>query len=255
MVNRQPQGDRAPRLTADQPRRGRNGRKRIADAKYHSKPEIQEGREFGWLRDVLPEKARRRRWDKPKKPTNALRSTVLLGMAADVPDDDLVFSALSTSQGPDDPTSRAEFDTATNAVVPSLYSGSTPSPLSSVAAVDDKPIRRPKLDEETWLEEGWVLPEYVSPATKTQKRVQRELGLLGPLTPVQVAQFRMLQITHELSDGTDEVPTPVGPFLSSARWESIRSWRSQTEEYEGDWDVEARRSFAETTLFSHGHLF
>jgi hypothetical protein len=121
--------------------------------------------------------------------------------------------------------------------------------------VDDEPIRRPKLDEETWLEEGWVLPEYVSPATKTQKRVQRQLGLLGPLTPVQVAQFRMLQITHELSDGTDEVPTPVGPFLSSARWESIRSWRSQTEEYEGDWDVEARRSFAETTLFSHGHLF
>jgi hypothetical protein len=121
--------------------------------------------------------------------------------------------------------------------------------------VDDEPIRRPQLDEETWLDEGWVLPEYVSLATKTQKRVQRQLGLLGPLTPVQVAQFRMLQITHELSDGTDKVPTPVGPFLSSARWESIRRWRSQTEEYEGDWDVEARHSFTETTLFSHGHLF
>jgi hypothetical protein len=91
-----------------------------------------------------------------------------------------------------------------------------------------------------------------------QKRVQRELGLLGPLTPVQVAQFQMLEITLELSDGTEEeheVPAAVGPFLSSARWESIRSWRSQTEENTEEWDVEAQRLFAESTLFSHGHLF
>ncbi|KAJ7686447.1 hypothetical protein B0H14DRAFT_2654295 [Mycena olivaceomarginata] len=263
MVDRQSQGNQAPGLTADQA-----ARKRLANAKYHN----------------AAQKARRRQWDKPKKPPreklkpvteqspppppfslspNSPTGTltpkearlltsaehfavnVLLGMAADGPDDDLVFSApfARYSQCPDDPTLRVEGYIMTLEVTPSLYSGSTPSPSSSVMEVDDEPIRLPKLDEDTWLERGGFYRYMFSPATRTQKHVQRELGLLGPLTPVQVAQFRMLEITYELSDGTEEeleVPAPVGPFLSSVRWENIRSWRSQIEEDEGDWDVELR---------------
>ncbi|KAJ7774396.1 hypothetical protein B0H14DRAFT_2632041 [Mycena olivaceomarginata] len=212
--------------------------------------------------------ARRRQWDKPKKPPSVksfkpmaeesplpppffpspnspaeppvpeevrpitsaeqFAITVLLGMRSDEPDGDLVLSA-PYSQDPDNATWRMESYTE---VVPSLYSGPTPSPTSSVAAVDDEPIRQPTLDQDMWLEAGRILPPYVSRPTKAQKRVQRELGLLGPLTPVQVAQYQMLDTTLEPSDGTEEeheVPAAVGPFLSSARWESIRSWRCETE--------------------------
>jgi hypothetical protein len=58
-------------------------------------------------------------------------------------------------------------------------------------------------------------------------------------------------MTLELGNETEEaldVLAVVGPFLSLARWDSILSWRNQTEEYERDWDAEVRRTFAETTL-------
>ncbi|KAJ7801658.1 hypothetical protein B0H14DRAFT_2615096 [Mycena olivaceomarginata] len=72
----------------------------------------------------------------------------------------------------------------------------------------------------------------------TGKKMRRELGTVGPLTPIQVVQIKAFKLRRPSKYHEEEEPaTPrPGPFLSTARWESIR------------WDVPVRQEFAEEAL-------
>ncbi|KAJ7899110.1 hypothetical protein B0H14DRAFT_3852853, partial [Mycena olivaceomarginata] len=62
MVKRKLKGSQAQRLTEDQAER-----KRISDAKYHSRPDVLEKQRVRMAQRRAAVKARRRRWDPPKK--------------------------------------------------------------------------------------------------------------------------------------------------------------------------------------------
>ncbi|KAJ6516538.1 hypothetical protein C8R47DRAFT_1063240 [Mycena vitilis] len=126
-----------------------------------------------------------------------------------------------------------------------LSSDASPSHHSSVSAVNEEAVSIPRGSKSRYLKR---LPPYVSPATPLQKKVQRELGVIGPLTDIQQAQIATAELC-EMYWGEDPDPPVViaAPFLSSQRWEHICRWRWHPE-YDTDWDLAARRGFAEATL-------
>ncbi|KAJ6534404.1 hypothetical protein B0H19DRAFT_1080879 [Mycena capillaripes] len=105
----------------------------------------------------------------------------------------------------------------------SLPSVLSPSLHSSVTAVNDAPITQPRGNSCCYTTEK--LPPYISPATRLQKKHQREVGLMGPLTGVQQAQIAVVDLARSLSENdvndepttADASPTVRGPFLSSER--------------------------------------
>ncbi|KAJ7721326.1 hypothetical protein B0H16DRAFT_1473981 [Mycena metata] len=111
---------------------------------------------------------------------------------------------------------------------------------------------------------GEKLPPNASPS-KLQKKLYRDLGIVGPLNWVQQAQMHVatLALSGSSVDEADDLMVPVdnrGPsFLTmgSRRWERIWEWREGIEHEmvdgegsgnEMDWDDDARRGFAEAAL-------
>ncbi|KAJ7860148.1 hypothetical protein B0H13DRAFT_2355754 [Mycena leptocephala] len=128
----------------------------------------------------------------------------------------------------------------------------SPSRASSVVGVNEEAINKPKEQPESpwWMPGDYGLPAYASPATPAQKKIRRELGVIGPLTPVQQAQVMASMLEdHQLSVGglSEIADTVPAPWLSTARWERIWKWRREIE-HDTDWDMAARRAFAEATL-------
>jgi hypothetical protein len=118
--------------------------------------------------------------------------------------------------------------------------------------VNEEAINKPKEQPESpwWMPGDYGLPAYASPATPAQKKIRRELGVIGPLTPVQQAQVMASMLENPLStQGSDgEIGDSVcAPWLSTARWERVWQWRRAIED-DADWDAAARRAFAEATL-------
>ncbi|KAJ7835678.1 hypothetical protein B0H14DRAFT_2590148 [Mycena olivaceomarginata] len=101
---------------------------------------------------------------------------------------------------------------------------SSPSDASSVAAVHEEPVQPPN-EQPRWI-------------TRRHTPLPGELGTVGPLTPIQVVQIKAFKLRRPSEYHEEEEPaTPrPGPFLSTARWESIR------------WDVPVRQEFAEEAL-------
>ncbi|KAJ6548365.1 hypothetical protein B0H19DRAFT_1265202 [Mycena capillaripes] len=136
-----------------------------------------------------------------------------------------------------------------------LSSGSSvasPSRHSSVAAVNEDPIKAPR-GHDNWYADK-PLARNVAPATRLQKRLRREVGLIGPLTPVQQAQVRVSELTLSVSesarDSDDEAIAPLhGWVMSSERRERVWNWRMGCTESGMGWeDYAARRAFAEAVL-------
>ncbi|KAJ6512094.1 hypothetical protein C8R47DRAFT_1207444 [Mycena vitilis] len=131
-----------------------------------------------------------------------------------------------------------------------IFSVPSLSRHSSVAAVDDEPIRLPKriVPDIYFDPRDQPLPRNVAPPSLLQKRVRRQTGLFGPLTPVQRAQIFVGEINHER-------PAAAIPqlFMSSERLGAVREWRRGVQvdvdvDVDGDWDTEARWAFAEAAL-------
>jgi hypothetical protein len=80
--------------------------------------------------------------------------------------------------------------------------------------------------------------------------MRRELGTVGPLTPIQVVQIKAFKLRRPSKYHEEEEPaTPrSGPFLSTARWESIREWKRQLTTFDKAWDAPVRQEFAEEAL-------
>ncbi|KAJ6621982.1 hypothetical protein B0H10DRAFT_2015516 [Mycena sp. CBHHK59/15] len=133
-----------------------------------------------------------------------------------------------------------------------LTSRHSPSRESSVVGVNEEAINKPKEQPESpwWMPGDSGMPAYASPATPAQKKIRRELGVIGPLTPVQQAQVMASMLANPPStQGSDgEIADTIRvPWLSTARWERVWKWRREIE-HDTDWDTAARRAFAEATL-------
>ncbi|KAJ6452169.1 hypothetical protein C8R47DRAFT_1083817 [Mycena vitilis] len=126
-----------------------------------------------------------------------------------------------------------------------LSSDGSPSNHSSALAVNEETISIPRGRPSRYVKR---LPPFVAPATTLQKKVQRELGVIGPLTDIQQAQIAAFELGEIFCWDEVDSPAPsVASFLSSARWEMICDWRWHPE-YDTEWDVAARRGFAEAAL-------
>ncbi|KAJ7772388.1 hypothetical protein B0H16DRAFT_1451465 [Mycena metata] len=161
---------------------------------------------------------------------------------------------------PKTPSPPSEEIAAQDAIVPSR---NTPSQYSSLEAVDQAPIRRrpvdaifitDKLDRRADLVFIEKLPPNASPASELQKKVQRDLGVLGPLTWVQQAQIHVATLGKlpGSSANVEDLPSTVVGRGPSFKSQSIREWRegvhNETTELEMEWDAEAQRGFVEAGL-------
>ncbi|KAJ7817177.1 hypothetical protein B0H14DRAFT_2602183 [Mycena olivaceomarginata] len=150
----------------------------------------------------------------------------------------------------EDPTPAQALDTTTGLKVGGIYPDShptdgdiqmrysSPSHASSMAAVHEEPVQPPN-EQPRWITRRHTpLPGYVMPETSLQKKMRRELGTVSPLTPIQVVQIKAFKLRRLSKYHEEEEPaTPrPGPFLSTARWESIC------------WDAPVRQEFAEEAL-------
>ncbi|KAJ7774083.1 hypothetical protein B0H16DRAFT_1450886 [Mycena metata] len=212
-------------------------------------------------------KARRRQWDPPKKNkpvapdmeapfVSSPPERALDPMDSPVPGDALITSAehiaihmlleMADATGP-------------------KSQGTGPPPSDSAAPdviADDDPML-PSFKCCLYIYTDEKLPPNVSPPSKLQQKLYRELDMLGPLTWVQQAQIHVatLGLSGSSVDEADDLSVPVdtrGPsFLTmrSQRWEHIWEWRKGGQDGGGwdevdepPWDAEAQRGFAEAEL-------
>ncbi|KAJ7768987.1 hypothetical protein B0H16DRAFT_1452911 [Mycena metata] len=115
---------------------------------------------------------------------------------------------------------------------------------SSLEAVEKEPIdRRPGDWENAFTKE---LPFYAQPPNSAQRKMQRELGLIGPLTGTQQMQVVAASLGDPLDGNVSEPEHIPKPSLGQQRRNRILEWRETR--FENDWDVASRRSFLEAAL-------
>ncbi|KAJ7763847.1 hypothetical protein B0H16DRAFT_1455096 [Mycena metata] len=115
---------------------------------------------------------------------------------------------------------------------------------SSLEAVNKEPIHRRLGDWENVFAKE--LPFYARPASSAQKKIQRELGVIGPLTGTQQMQITAAALGDPFDGNLPELDVVVEPSLSQQRWDRILEWRDT--EFDNSWDAETLRGFAEAAL-------
>ncbi|KAF7373655.1 hypothetical protein MSAN_00576300 [Mycena sanguinolenta] len=251
----------------------RAAKKRELAAKYRSRPEVREKQRLRMAEKREATRARRRQWDPPKvvkvsgrsyrttapplslplplsaspelpaepvdigadglslTPAEQFALTVLAGMAEGHSTQADTSLTMQSRDSPHPPDIRAE----------------SPSRGSSVAAVHREPINHERDQVHRWIR--GPLPRYLAPETALQKKMRLELGRFGPLTPVQSAQYEAYQLGPQSRKAAEKMKLKMklkcAPFLSFARWESIRAWREEHLEYDMDWDEDVRAELAE----------
>ncbi|KAJ7749739.1 hypothetical protein B0H16DRAFT_1461137 [Mycena metata] len=115
---------------------------------------------------------------------------------------------------------------------------------SSLEAVNQEPIHRRLGDWENVFAKE--LPFYARPASSAQKKIQRELGVIGPLTGTQQMQIAAAALGDPFDGDLPELDVVVEPYLSQQRWDRILQWRET--EFDNEWDAGTRRGFAEAVL-------
>ncbi|KAJ7312217.1 hypothetical protein DFH08DRAFT_822255 [Mycena albidolilacea] len=230
---------------------------READAKYRicnftfRKPEVREKNKLRMAEKRASAKLRRRKWDPPKPaknnseasltPAENLALAVLTGMLHnenEIPARPLDLDAESPVQ-----LRRVKFHCHRD--LGSDFIGDreeSPTRGSSVAAVQEHPILVPPPCDLWVTKRHKPLPGYVTGETPLQKQMRRELGMIGLLTPVEVAQIKTVKLaqpsqrSHEEDGRFDVTPGIRTPFLSSACRESIRQWMVNLPGSGADWD-------------------
>ncbi|KAJ7761383.1 hypothetical protein B0H16DRAFT_1456132 [Mycena metata] len=115
---------------------------------------------------------------------------------------------------------------------------------SSLEVLNQEPIHRWLGDWENVFTKE--LPFYARPASTAQKKIQSELGVIGPLTGTQQMQIAAAALGDPF-DGDPSEPDPVvEPSLSQQRWDRILEWR--TTMFDNKWDAATQRDFAEAAL-------
>ncbi|KAJ7733912.1 hypothetical protein B0H16DRAFT_1467798 [Mycena metata] len=229
------------------------GKRTTAPSKQAKKrPEAREKQRILMAERRAAVKARRRQWDPPKKiksvvhDTNAPNTPVLPPQDRPEPDGDASITSaehvaihmlleMADATGPGTPPPGSDSEPATQDFVaddPMLPSASASSRHSSLEAVKKHPVRQHA--DATFTSQP--LPPNVSPPTKLQKKVYRELGVLGPLTYIQRVQIHVATLADSGSsiNDVDDDEIPEGPSfltMSTQRWERIWAWREgvQTE--------------------------
>ncbi|KAK7028436.1 hypothetical protein R3P38DRAFT_2936560 [Favolaschia claudopus] len=235
--------------------------KRLERARlYRNRPEVRERQRILMANRRAEIKARRRQWDKPQQPRDAtpLPEDSSTDAEADNLDSDHDSPALT-------PAEMIALEALTDLAVTvqlrkipaktidnSTLREETPSISSSTAAVEDLRISRPKYPQDV---HPWImnrqrpLPGYVATETALQKKMRRELGIVGPLTPTQVAQIKAYRLRNRSRGHVDVeavLDATTAPALSVRRWESIRTWLTDLGDFE-DWDFEERAIFVAET--------
>ncbi|KAJ7792840.1 hypothetical protein B0H14DRAFT_3498761 [Mycena olivaceomarginata] len=257
-------------------------------AEYRQRPERREKQRLLMAERRAAVKAARRRWDPPKVPktkkpkappplptapsTSSNHETQLPNcgdeaetIASITPAERFALGVLAELERGEEPVAPGLLDTT--ACIDIDTDGTTdddmqmrhpsPSQASSVAAVLKEPVQPPNEQPDWITRRHRPLPAYVTPETPLQKKMRRELGTVGPLTPIQVVQIKAFKLRRPSKYHEDEeeenavAPAPdLGPlsYLSTARRQSIREWRRQLKTFDMVWDAPVRREFAEEAL-------
>ncbi|KAJ7753227.1 hypothetical protein B0H16DRAFT_1459530 [Mycena metata] len=252
-----PKKTKAPSKPARKPEDPEKREKRLQKlAEYRRRPEAREKQRVLMAERRAAVKARRRQWDPPKKSTSVVHDAAIIHDTPVSP---------SQEQLPEDGDASItsaehvaihmllELADATGPKSQGLYVSSS-SHHSSLEAVQQERIYYRRVDPVFITEK---LPPNASPS-KLQKKLYRDLGILGPLNWVQQAQMHVatLGLSGSSVEEADDLMVPVdnrGPsFLTmgSRRWERIWEWREGVEheiaggeqsENEMDWVDDAER--------------
>ncbi|KAF8187856.1 hypothetical protein K438DRAFT_1764566 [Mycena galopus ATCC 62051] len=246
-------------------------KRRKDQAKYRQRPEYQEKQRILMAQRRAAVKARRRQWDPPKKlkspelaepsENGSHDSVETLDPYADSNNRNAAVAGLTSAEwcalevlselrnGTSEPVDP-------NGQMPATFvdpmRSNSPSRASSVAAAHEEPVRTRY--QETFVScRSKPLPRYVTPETALQKKMRRELGILGSLSHIQAVQLQAFKLRKPTKYPEDfygiNPPLPSeGPFLSSVRWNAVSEWRQQLTGFDEDWDVPVRRELAEDAL-------
>ncbi|KAJ7728065.1 hypothetical protein B0H16DRAFT_1470654 [Mycena metata] len=273
-------GPKATKLTDEDKR----AKRRQWAAEHRKRPEVLEKQRLLMAQRRATVKAKRRQWDPPKTVTEPARPHSVSSASSAGPDhqpDDhpigvdapnillteseqfalhtlLELARTTPRMGEDARTSDLDNEdrSADSGIDLPLGWGSVDSssePVqslhSSVEAVEKEPIdRRPGDWENAFAKE---LPFYARPANSVQRKTQRELGVIGPLTGTQQMQILAAALGNPFDGNALELehtePERIPePALSRQRRDRILEWRETR--FENDWDVASQRSFAEAAL-------
>ncbi|KAJ6510909.1 hypothetical protein C8R45DRAFT_1162124 [Mycena sanguinolenta] len=222
------------------------------------RPEVREKQRIRMAEKRQVMKARRRQWDPPKVPKvgrqigrrshrmpSPLPTSPVDQLPADVSLTSAEHLALTVLAG----MAGGHSIGSTPLSIQSRCSSVPPDTSSSAAAVREEQIHHQVVGQlYQWIKHP--LPRYLAPETALQNKMRLELGKFGPLTPVQSAQFEAYRLGTYASRYVKKLKTikeklKSAPFLSRTRWESIRAWRKDHQEYDTDWDEEVRQELAE----------
>ncbi|KAJ7145476.1 hypothetical protein C8R46DRAFT_1232031 [Mycena filopes] len=143
---------------------------------------------------------------------------------------------------------------------------------SSLRAVNEHPVRGLRGDWETAFVDK--LPFYASPIDPLEKKIQRELGIIGPLTGIQQVQVAAAKLWRPLAehnlggwdgdheraperessaviDGWDGDHEPGTERAVSHRMRKVHRWRERMAGCDNSWDRATQCSFAEAALWRH----
>ncbi|KAK7028744.1 hypothetical protein R3P38DRAFT_3519158 [Favolaschia claudopus] len=228
---------------------------------YRRRPEVRERQRILMANRRAETKARRRQWDTPQQPRNTtpLSEHLSTDAEADILDSDdddspdLTPAEMIALEALTDLAGTVESrETPAETINISTLREETPSISSSTAPEPDLRISRPKYppDVSPWLmKRQRPLPRYVAAETALQKKIRRNLGILGPLTPMQVAQIQAYRLRYRPRGHVDVeavLDATTAPVLSVRRWELIRTWLTDLGDFE-DWDFEERAIFVAET--------
>ncbi|KAJ7749150.1 hypothetical protein B0H16DRAFT_1461318 [Mycena metata] len=90
------------------------------------------------------------------------------------------------------------------------------------------------------------LPFYVRPASSAQKKIQHELGVIGPLTGTQQMRIAAAALGNPFDGSLPELDVVIEPSLNQQHWDRILEWRDT--KFDNPWDAETLRGFAEAVL-------
>ncbi|KAK7022546.1 hypothetical protein R3P38DRAFT_3271264 [Favolaschia claudopus] len=257
---RKPRTDSTPESDAGAKRRQRS-------ALYRKRPEVLERQRILMANRRANIKERRRQWD-PPEPSTPTPEPVEVETASQTSESD------AASQTPDPGNSAAVLGltlaelTALDALTElagrcgtrdqtadwtdtSHFCEDTASLASSLLAVQETPIDPPEFPQGIFIQRTrrGPLPRYITQETVFQKKMRRELGKVGPLTPIQVAQItaHKLRYRRRALDRVEEFDREIADattlgVLSIRRWHRIRSWQEELGDFE-EWDIAERDAF------------
>ncbi|KAF7346300.1 hypothetical protein MSAN_01857400 [Mycena sanguinolenta] len=273
------QATRTSKIRTRSPEAKRKRRER--DAKRRQLPGVLEKQRLVMAERRAAIKARRRQWDPPKisRPPTAPRRNSSASISlrnSETPEADLgdtglvamtltpaeqfavgVLAEMAAVRSTDGPVLGYGARHLISESASDFSSVSSLSFGSSNEAVFEERVRS-TLPYGTYANER--LPPYVTPPTRLQKKIWRDLGKIGPLTSIQEDQLIVTKLAdpmtkrewREFGDAFQSNYPVVASHLSSERRRRIHIWRRQSV-LDTTWDENTQREFAEAAMVQRGN--